>query len=283
MSTDEQFRRAKIERVGDEVARKHFAVGVVSHHGIVVGLAREGDFVFRRGQFLGELHHVLIRLQVGILLADHHQAAQRAAQAGFRGRQIFHRSGIAGIGGGGFRRGVGDVARGGDGFQRAALVRHVALGRLDQIRNQVVAALELHVNLRVGVFVAVAHRDELVVNAHDHHADDDDHHEQSAEQRAGNQAQRERCRFRQYNCSCHIFPFVKFTDSFTEPRRRAMIISAQNWNRSIADGHHHGTTSTGMPIQTSFTRYSASQFASRKQPCDSVRPICSGLGVPCMP
>ena len=42
----------------------------------------------------------------------------------------------------------------------------------------------------------------------------------------------------------------------------------------------HGSTYTGIPTQTSLTKYSAFQFASRKQPCDSVRPTCSGLGVP---
>jgi hypothetical protein len=46
---------------------------------------------------------------------------------------------------------------------------------------------------------------------------------------------------------------------------------------------HHGSMYTGIPTHTSLTRYSASQFASRKQPCDSVRPTCSGLGVPCIP
>ena len=114
----------------------------------------------------------------GYCFAHHHQPAQRAAEAGFGGGQIFHRGGVAGIGGGGFRRGVGDVARRGDGFERLALVLDVAFGRLDEIRNQVVAALELHVNLRVGVFVAVAHRDQLVVDADNHRADDDDHDHQ---------------------------------------------------------------------------------------------------------
>ncbi len=42
----------------------------------------------------------------------------------------------------------------------------------------------------------------------------------------------------------------------------------------------HGSTYTGMPTQTSLSRYSAFQLANRKQPCDSVRPTCSGLGVP---
>jgi hypothetical protein len=44
-----------------------------------------------------------------------------------------------------------------------------------------------------------------------------------------------------------------------------------------------GSTYTGIPTQTSLIRYSAFQLARRKQPCDSVRPTCSGLGVLWMP
>ena len=44
-----------------------------------------------------------------------------------------------------------------------------------------------------------------------------------------------------------------------------------------------GSTTTGRPVHTRSRRVSASQFARRKQPCDSVRPICSGFGVPWMP
>ena len=66
-------------------------------------------------------------------------------------------------------------------------------------------------------------------------------------------------------------------------RGRTLSISAKA-RRRVAGAHHpkitHGSTSTGIPTHTSFDRYSASQFASRKQPCDSVRPTCSGLGVP---
>ena len=44
-----------------------------------------------------------------------------------------------------------------------------------------------------------------------------------------------------------------------------------------------GSTTTGRPVHTRSRKVSASQFARRKQPCDSVRPICSGFGVPWMP
>ena len=43
----------------------------------------------------------------------------------------------------------------------------VTLGGLDQIGNQVIAPLELHVNLREGVFEPVAQPDEFVVDAND--------------------------------------------------------------------------------------------------------------------
>ena len=50
-------------------------------------------------------------------------------------------------------------------FERALLVGHVALGGFDQIRNQVVPPLELHLDLRERVLEAVLQRDELVVDA----------------------------------------------------------------------------------------------------------------------
>ena len=49
-------------------------------------------------------------------------------------------------------------------LERLALVLDVALHRLDQVRNQVVAALELHVDLRERVLEAVAQRDQPVVD-----------------------------------------------------------------------------------------------------------------------
>ena len=61
------------------------------------------------------------------------------------------------------------IARSDDGFERAAFVFDVTLRGLDQIQNQVVAPLELHVNLRVSVFELVAQRDEFVIDANNEH------------------------------------------------------------------------------------------------------------------
>ena len=62
-----------------------------------------------------------------------------------------------------------------DGLERAALVRHVTLGRFDQIRNQVVAPLQLHFDLRERVLITVLERDELVVDSRaPHHGNERD-------------------------------------------------------------------------------------------------------------
>jgi hypothetical protein len=61
----------------------------------------------------------------------------------------------AALGGGG-----GDVARLDHGLERRALVLQVALGGLDEIGDEVVAALELHIDLGEGVLEAVAEADE---------------------------------------------------------------------------------------------------------------------------
>ena len=63
-----------------------------------------------------------------------------------------------------FRPADGRVPRLDHGLERAALVAHVAFDGLDQIRNQVVAARELHVDLRESVTHAVARAHEIVVH-----------------------------------------------------------------------------------------------------------------------
>jgi hypothetical protein len=57
-------------------------------------------------------------------------------------------------------------SRVGDRLERLALVRGVALHRLDQVRDQVIAALQLDVDLRPRVLDAVAQGDEPVVEQH---------------------------------------------------------------------------------------------------------------------
>ena len=64
-------------------------------------------------------------------------------------------------------RGHGLIARGGDGLEGAAFVRGISLDRFDQVGDQVVAALELNVNIRPGVVTLHAQPNESVVENHD--------------------------------------------------------------------------------------------------------------------
>ena len=58
---------------------------------------------------------------------------------------------------------------------------HVTLGGLDEIGDEVVAALELDVDLGEGVFEAIAKGDEAVVDAGDPEAGDEEDGEDNAE------------------------------------------------------------------------------------------------------
>src|SRR6185437_5501232 len=147
------FGGRKTGRTGEHGRREHLALVVVVHHGVVVSLARERDAVFGGGEFLRQLHHVLVGLEIRIRFADREQPAERLRQLVLAAGQLLHGVRIA-------RRGLGSGqaihrgrARSRDGFQRFALVRKVPFGGLDQIRNQVVAACKLHVDLRERVLV----------------------------------------------------------------------------------------------------------------------------------
>ncbi len=59
---------------------------------------------------------------------------------------------------------------------------HVGLGRFHKVRDQIMAALELHVDLRERIFVHVPQLHQAVVDGHGEKAeydDDADHHNQS--------------------------------------------------------------------------------------------------------
>jgi hypothetical protein len=177
----EEFGGLESEHAGENHVGENLAGGVVGHDGVVVGLTREADFVLGRGELLGELHHVLVGFEIGVLLGDDHEAGEGAAEAGFGRKQTFHRVAIGGIGGDGGGGGGGDVTGLDDGFERGALVLHVALGGLDEVGDEIVAALELDVDLGEGVFEAIAEGDEGVVDAGDPERGDEKNGEDDAE------------------------------------------------------------------------------------------------------
>ena len=70
------------------------------------------------------------------------------------------RDGVGGLGACRLVGALGGVARGDHGLERLALMLHVLARHVDEVGDQVVAALELHVDLREGVgdLVAAAHQ-----------------------------------------------------------------------------------------------------------------------------
>jgi hypothetical protein len=59
---------------------------------------------------------------------------------------------------------------------------HVGFGGLDEVRDEVVAAFQLNIDLREGIFEAVAQRHELVVLAYDEKQEKSRYHRQNNQQ-----------------------------------------------------------------------------------------------------
>ena len=106
----------------------------------------------------------------------------------FRRGDFLHGGGIGRIGRGLLPRGDGAVAGRDDFIERATFMRHVTLRRLDEIGDEIVPALELHIDLRELILEIVPQRDEPVVNAdaeatdHQHDAEDDGENEKDGDQ-----------------------------------------------------------------------------------------------------
>src|SRR5581483_11816959 len=78
------------------------------------------------------------------------------------------------LGRAGLRRGLRRRARLRDRFERPALVRGVALHGLDEVRDQVPAPLQLHVDVRPGLAHPLTERDEAVVGRDEEERDERD-------------------------------------------------------------------------------------------------------------
>src|SRR5215210_118925 len=148
----EERPRLEAEHPGDDVRRDRLTRVLVAEDGVVVDLARDADLVLRVLELRLQLTEVLARAELRIRLRDGEQAADR------RGERVlglgllldalrFLR----------MRPGARHLLEG------AALVRRVALHGLDEVRDQVVAAPELYVDLRPRVAHAVPEPHESVV------------------------------------------------------------------------------------------------------------------------
>ncbi len=132
--------------------------------GVVIVLPGEADLVLGRRQLFHQPGDVLLRAEIGIGFDQREQAAQRAAQRVLG----LHRL-LGGVGGDRL------IARRDDGRELALLDLHGVLDRIDEIGNEVVAALQLDIDLRPGIAHFLPAGNEAVIDADDdEHRDDDD-------------------------------------------------------------------------------------------------------------
>src|SRR5574342_246033 len=186
--------RGRREGGGEQQAREGLAGVVVAHDRVVVGLPGEGDAVLGGGELLLQRQHVGVGLEVRVGLGHRQEAGEHAGEGPLGAGEGRHGGRVAGAGRRRLGRGQGGVAGSHHRLQRLALELHVTLGGLDQVGDEVVAPLQLDVDLAEGVLVAVAAGDEAVVDGdggdrrQHQKAEQDEHGEHVPSSRGGRRA-----------------------------------------------------------------------------------------------
>jgi len=125
---------------------------------VVVELARETDFVFRRGQLFLKLADIFARSQLRVLLHHNKEFGERIRQRTLLGGGI-----LGSVCAHGCRPSLHHF------LERILLKLHDPLHGVHQVGDQVVAALQLHVNLFPPVGHLIAQTDQAVIqNDHPH-------------------------------------------------------------------------------------------------------------------
>src|SRR3954447_822973 len=166
----EVFALLEVEHARDEVRWEGLNLRVELLHAVVVELPRVRNAILGRGQLFLQIQEVLIRLEVGVVLRQREPLAQGTGE---------HVLGLCLLRGAGLLRLDRAVAGLHDFLERLALVGGVALDRLDEVRDQIVATLELHSDLRPRRIDPVPQPDDAVVGQdeeqHRQHDDGQDH------------------------------------------------------------------------------------------------------------
>jgi len=149
-----------------EVHRELADRDVVVLHRLDVAIARHGDPVLGAFQLCLQVTEVLVRLELGVPLDHDHQARQRAGKFALRCLELLQRSRIVGID----LRLRGPGASLGDADEHGLLLRGEALHRVDEIGDQVGAALVLVDDFRpCGRRGFVLHLDRVVTATRQQH------------------------------------------------------------------------------------------------------------------
>jgi hypothetical protein len=151
----EELALAEAERYREEEPRQALHRGVEVHHGRVVIAARGADLVLGVRQVFLELQEVLGRLQVRIRLGDREEPADRRGEELVRVRCVPGRRGL-----------LHGCSRPRHLVEDGTLVSGIAADGLDEVRDQVGAALELDFDVRPTRLDLVAQPDQPVVAVH---------------------------------------------------------------------------------------------------------------------
>ncbi len=141
----------KAADAGDQIAREGLHQHVLIAHGAVVIAPRHLQFVFQIAEIALQLEEIAAGFQIGIILRQREQPAERGRQRAFGLRALRD---VA------LRQRLRRRAHLGHLFQHAALVRRIAFDGLHQIADEVGAALELDVDAAPGLIghLAGAHQ-----------------------------------------------------------------------------------------------------------------------------
>ena len=161
------------EHARHDVAREHLAGVVQFAGGGIEEAAGGGKLVLDVGQFVLQLQEVLVGLQFGVGFQRHAESGKSARQGLVGGKFLVDGGGVHGGGSGGSHL-----------FESFLFVGSIPLDGLHQLGHQVIALLELHIDIGKGVFAVVAEFHQAIVhgdesnnknNHHNGHNDSDSH------------------------------------------------------------------------------------------------------------
>lgn len=152
----------------DQIGRKHLNLGVEIADIAVIEAAGGLDFIFSIRQFILQLSEVLAGFEFRIIFGNRKQRLERARKLVFggfafgdcRARFVVH--------------GHSRSTRLGEFYERFTLMRHITFYRLHEIWDEVVAALELHVDVAI-CFVNMIFGSDKPIIGHNKPKSDDCH------------------------------------------------------------------------------------------------------------
>ena len=168
----EKFALDETEHTADEIGWENLEFGVEVADIAVVEAAGSLDLVFRVGEFVLEFQEVRVGFQIRIGFRQSKDGLERARERIFCNGFVMRACG-----------GHGGGAGGGDFLERSRFMRGIALDRGDQVWDQVVAALQLNVDVRPSLVGLVFERNKAVIRGDEPNGDYGDYSEQNPQNR----------------------------------------------------------------------------------------------------